>query len=270
MRNIVLFIFSLFLFTACSTKQVNNTNETKTQIKTETTQVVQSDDEEFDDFEEEFEEEVQQNDFDPLEGYNRVMTTFNDYVYLNVLDPIASGYKYVVPTPVRTGVSNVFDNLLFPVRFSNNLLQLKFANATEELGRFVVNSIWGIAGIMDPAKTELGWEEHDEDFGQTLGYWGVGEGFHVVLPILGPSNLRDMVGLVGDSYVSPLNSTGQSDLPYKLRTNAVETAATFTLRQVNQFSFTTGQYKNLTKDSVDLYPLLKSVYNQRRENQIKE
>ena len=161
----------------------------------------------FDDFDNEFAKTEEKHPFDPLSGYNRVMTTFNDKLYINVLNPVATGYSNTLPQSFRISVSNFFDNLLFPIRFVNNLLQFKFQNCTEELGRFVVNTIWGLGGFMDPASSELGWKAHNEDFGQTLGFYGVGEGFHVVLPFLGPSNLRDMVGLVADGYVSPISTT---------------------------------------------------------------
>ena len=154
--------------------------------------------------------------FDPLSGYNRLMTNFNDKFYLNVLNPVSKSYAFVVPETARIGIDNFFNNLMFPVRFTNNLLQLKFQNSTEELGRFLVNTIWGLAGFMDVAKSELQWKEHKEDFGQTLGFYGVGDAIPVVLPLIGPSNLRDIVGLGADSYVSALSTTGDSDLNYKI------------------------------------------------------
>lgn len=220
---------------------------------------------ENDDFSNEF--ATKQDSFDPLSGYNRTMTSFNHYVYLNILAPTANGYSSVVPEAARTGLSNFFDNLLFPIRFANNLLQLKFAYAFEELGRFTVNSTFGILGFMDPA-SKMDLKQRDEDFGQTLGYYGVGEGFHIVLPFFGPSNLRDTVGLVADNYINPLTDTGSLD--YKIPDRPEKSLGINTVKIVNTTSLNQGKYEALTKDAIDLYPLLKDTYNQRREQAIKE
>ena len=219
------------------------------------------------DFSNEFEEKKIEV-FDPLSGYNRVMTSFNDVVYVNVFNPITKGYVNVMPEPARVGVSNFFHNLLFPVRFINNLLQFKIQNSFEELGRFVVNSTFGILGFMDPASTHLGWEKHNEDFGQTLGFYGVGPGFHLVLPILGPSNLRDTFGLVGDGYVSPINDA--SALNYKIPNDSSQTIYAGGGKYLNDNSFDLGKYENLKKDAVDFYPFLRDVYEQRRNKLIEE
>jgi len=221
------------------------------------------------DFSDEFNDEKLEV-FDPLSGYNRVMTSFNDKVYIYVFDPVTRGYTAVMPEVARTGVSNFLDNLLFPIRFVNNLLQFKFENSAEELGRFLINSTFGLLGFMDPASEHLGWEAHDEDFGQTLGFYGVGSGFHIVLPILGPSNLRDSLGLVADGYVSPLNNFGDSDLKYKIPNNGEETIYISTSKNINKNSFHLGRYQDLKKDALDLYPFLRNIYEQKRKNEIKE
>jgi len=221
------------------------------------------------DFSDEFSDEKLEV-FDPLSGYNRVMTSFNDKVYIYVFDPVTRGYKVVMPEVARTGVSNFFDNLLFPIRFVNNLLQFKFENSAEELGRFLINSTFGLLGFMDPAGEQLGWEAHDEDFGQTLGFYGVGSGFHIVLPILGPSNLRDTFGLVADGYVSPLNNFGDKDLKYKIPNNDEQTIYISSSKNVNKNSFHLGRYQDIKKDALDLYPFLRNIYEQKRKNEIKE
>ena len=263
MKNIILIISIALFFNACAGKEA-----TKVNGEQNTTTSIVSDD--FgDEFGDEF-EEVQVEIFDPLSGYNRVMTSFNDGVYTYALNPIASGYTYILPQTARVGISNFFNNLLFPLRFTNNLLQLKFQNSAEELGRFLINSTFGLLGFMDPAKTELGWEEHDEDFGQTLGHYGVAEGFHVVLPLLGPSNLRDIVGLAADSYVSPLSTIGSSDIQYKIPNNTLENVGITTSKTVNSTSLRLGQYEAIKKDALDLYPFLRDVYNQARQKQIEE
>lgn len=220
-------------------------------------------------FDSEFSEKKEEV-FDPLSGYNRLMTTFNDKVFMNVLNPVAEGYAYVTPETIRIGINNFFENILFPVRFSNNLLQLKFKNSGEELGRFLVNTLWGLGGFMDPATKELNMKTHDEDLGQTLGFYGVGEGFPIVLPFLGPSNLRDTVGLVADSYVNPLSTTGDSDLRYKIPNNMGQQIAIQTFDAVNSTSLKLGQYESLKKDALDLYPFLRDIYSQARKKQIEE
>jgi phospholipid-binding lipoprotein MlaA len=226
-----------------------------------------------DDFAQSFDSEFNKNKievFDPLSGYNRLMTSFNDKIYMNVLDPTARGYAYIVPQTVRIGVDNFFKNLMFPVRFVNNILQLKFQNSTEELGRFLVNTIWGLAGFMDVAKTELGLRAHDEDFGQTLGFYGVGDGFHVVLPLLGPSNLRDIVGISADSYVNVFSKTGSNEIKYKIPNTYLQQVGIATYDVVNSTSLKLGQYESIKKDALDLYPFLRDIYTQARKKQIEE
>ncbi len=208
--------------------------------------------------------------FDPLSGYNRLMTSFNDKVFINILNPASQGYAFIVHENIRIGIDNFFENIMFPVRFSNNLLQLKFNNANEELGRFLINTLWGLGGFMDLATSELNMKPHKEDFGQTLGFYGVGDGFHVVLPLLGPSNLRDIVGMTADSYVSPLSTTGDSDLKYKIPNNLAQQVGIKTFDVINSNSLKLGQYESLKKDALDLYPFLRDVYTQARKKQIEE
>ena len=223
----------------------------------------------FNDFEDEFIEEKVEV-YDPLEGYNRTMTSFNDYVYINLLTPTSKTYADTLPEPLRISISNFFDNIMFPIRFTNNLLQLKFQNSAEEFLRFTINSTVGILGLFDPAKHSFGLQEHNEDFGQTLGFYGVGEGFHVVLPFLGPSNLRDMVGLASDSYLSALSNTGSSDIKYKIIDNTTQTIVVKAYSTINATSLRVGQYENLRKDALDLYPFLRDMYNQKRAREIQE
>ena len=226
-----------------------------------------------DNFDEEFNSEFstkKEEIFDPLSGYNRLMTSFNDKVFINVLNPVAKGYAYVTPETMRIGINNFFENILFPVRFSNNLLQLKFKNSSEELGRFLVNTLWGLGGFMDPATKELDMKAHKEDFGQTLGFYGVGEGFPIVLPFLGPSNVRDIVGLAADSYINPLTVTGDSDLRYKIPNTFLEQVGIQTFDVINSTSLTLGEYESLRKDALDLYPFLRDIYSQARKKQIEE
>ena len=220
------------------------------------------------DFDAEFQQTESSNTSDPLSGYNEVMTSFNDTFYEYTLRPVAKAYAYVIPQTGRECVSNVFDNLLFPVRFINNVLQLKFANSFEELGRFAINSTLGFGGLIDVAYNDYGLKPHDEDFGQTLGYYGIGSGFHIVLPLLGPSNLRDVVGFAGDWWANPLAYVRQRDI--NLLDNSTESFMLSTFRVVNTTSLHTDEIDALRKNAIDLYPFWRNVYESRREKQIKE
>lgn len=141
---------------------------------------------------------------DPLEGYNRVMFSFNDKADRWVLKPVAKGYRYVMPDFLERGVYRMFSNLGEVLNVTNDLLQGKVGQAGNDGGRFLINSTIGIAGFFDVAK-HAGLEKSDgEDFGQTFGVWGVGEGAYVVLPFWGPSTLRDAPSLLLDSVFNPI------------------------------------------------------------------
>ena len=145
----------------------------------------------------------QSNVNDPLESYNRVMHSFNDTVDKAVIKPIAQGYDFIMPAPISTGVSNFFSNLNEITVIANDVLQFKFNQAFDDTSRFAINSTLGIVGFMDVA-SDFGYRKNNEDFGQTLGSWGVGPGPYLVLPFLGPRDIRDTVGLVGDYYTDPM------------------------------------------------------------------
>jgi len=216
-----------------------------------------------------FEEEMQVEEIsDPLKPYNRVMTNFNDNIYENIFIPLNKGYKVVTTNEVRKSIDKFFKNLAFPMRFLNNTLQMKFHYAFEETGRFVVNSTAGVLGFFDPAKSEMNLKAHDEDFGQTLGFYGLGSGPHLVLPIFGPSNLRDFSGLFVDSALSPVD---YKDRHYPTLTNTwASYIGVRTTQKFNEMSLFSDTYDKVKKDAVDLYPYLRNIYEQRRNNQIKE
>lgn len=139
---------------------------------------------------------------DPWESINRPIFTFNDTLDTYALKPLAQGYQKVTPNFVQDGVHNFFNNLGDVKNLANNLLQAKFHNAGVDTSRLLFNSTFGLAGLIDVA-TPMGLQRNDEDFGQTLGYWGVGSGPYVMLPFLGPSTLRDAPAKIPDIYVSP-------------------------------------------------------------------
>jgi len=276
----ILLTIILFSFSGCSSKttaepsnQTVNTSITKINPVSDTSNIKQEAEDttqEFGgEFEEEFEAQEIDNAFDPLSGYNRSMTTFNDKMIIYALNPVSEAYAAVIPQPLRIGLSNFIKNINYPVRLVNNLLQGKFQNVSDETERFIVNSTVGLAGLMDPAQTYMHIPAHKEDFGQTLGYYGVGSGFHIVLPFLGPSNLRDLAGLTLDAYASPLvNIRGLEN--YKIPQNLEQSLGIVAIHMINQTSLNLGQYESIKKDAIDLYPFLKDIYEQKRVSDIAE
>jgi len=272
---------TLFTFQGCTTKEATlelSNQQTKTELTTsDPLQKSTLDDQETDnqtedfsgEFEEEFSERETNDTIDPLSGYNRAMTSFNDKIIIYGLNPISEAYAYILPQPLRLGISNFIHNIQFPIRFTNNLLQGKFQNSSNELERFLVNSIVGLGGLMDPAKNYMNIHPHEEDFGQTLGHYGVGSGFHVILPFLGPSNIRDIVGITGDGYLSPLvNVRGLEN--YKIPQNLGQSIGIYAVHTINKTSLHLGEYEDLKKDAVDLYPFLRDIYEQKRDSDIAE
>lgn len=263
-------ITSTDVTSSTSPKLVSATQETENHQKTEKQEKIEKQTESFDnEFESEFSEADTTEDIDPLSGYNRFMTSFNDGFITYLLNPVSEGYAAILPQPVRIGVSNFVHNINFPIRFINNLLQLKFQNSSDELERFIVNSTVGIAGLMDPAEDLMHIPKHNEDFGQTLGHYGVGPGFHLVLPFIGPSNARDTIGLFPDMYLSPLVNLKSYD-QYRIPANFGESIAVYAVEIINKNSLHLGEYESLKKDALDLYPFLKDIYEQKRVSEIAE
>jgi len=222
-----------------------------------------------DSFEDEYRNEDTEEKPDPLKNYNHIMTQINDTLFISLVNPISKGYAYITPKALQLGIMHFIYNIEFPIRFTNNLLQGKFQNSVDELERFLVNTTVGIGGLFDPASTYMNLPTHNEDFGQTLGYYGVGAGYHVVLPFLGPSNLRDIIGLLADGYTSPL--IYQSNLKkYKLPQNYVQSMGIYSLKMINKNAQNLGAYESLKKDAIDLYPFLKEIYEQKRTADIAE
>lgn len=145
------------------------------------------------------------NPEDPYEGFNRQMFAFNDGLDKAVLEPVAKGYRSVTNEPVRQGVTNFVNNLSEPVTFANEVLQGKVGNAAGTVGRFIINTTIGIIGIFNPAEA-MGIKRTDEDFGQTLGVWGIDDGPYIVLPFLGSGNPRDFLGRGVDYAINPINN----------------------------------------------------------------
>ncbi len=197
---------------------------------------------------------------DPFEPVNRVFFHFNDKLYFWLLKPAARGYKFIVPEPARKGIKNFFNNLSFPVRFVNCILQCKFEGAGYEFGRFMINSTIGLAGFMDIAANKFDMKEYDEDLGQTIGSYGVGHGFFITWPVLGPSTVTDTIGDVGDAFLDPLNYLDLKT-KYDLSIKGVE--------KVNETSLS-QEYEDITKSALDPYTAVKDAYYQYRQNKIKK
>lgn len=139
---------------------------------------------------------------DPWERMNRATFTFNDKLDRAILKPVARAYRKVTPHPVQVGVSNFMTNVSYPTVMVNDLLQGRFTPLVRDTGRLLINTTIGVGGLFDPA-TSMGFEKNDRDFGQTLGVWGVKSGPYLVIPFLGPSDVRDGVGRVGDVFSDP-------------------------------------------------------------------
>lgn len=197
---------------------------------------------------------------DPLEPINRVFFTFNDKLYFWVMKPVAKGYNAVVPEWGRIRVRNVFKNAAMPVRFINSILQLKMHAAAKELGRFIVNTTAGLGGMFDILEGNPDAGSSNEDLGQTLGVYGIGDGFYLVLPVLGPSSFRDTIGLAGDYYLYPVHYLSDKDA----------VSAIDSYERVNNTSLRLGDYEDMIESAVDPYTAVKDAYIQHRRSKVKE
>jgi len=195
------------------------------------------------------------NPADPLEPLNRVVFSFNDAADKAVIKPVARAYRAVLPGIVRTGVSNFFSNLEDIWISVNDVLQGKFQEGIDDLGRVLFNSTFGIAGIFDFA-SQLGFQKHNEDFGQTLGSWGVGSGAYLVLPILGPSTIRDGFGLLLDT---------QADLVFKIDGVPVHNSLYGTRAIANRANLLDAS-SVIEQAALDKYAFVRDAWLQRRRN----
>jgi len=196
---------------------------------------------------------------DPLEPFNRGVFWVNDKLYFYALKPVAKGYRLVIPRTARVSVGNFFSNLAAPIRVGNALLQLKFRDFGTEVYRFVINTTFGIAGLFDPAESVAGVRPVNEDFGQTLGTYGLGHGFYLVLPIVGPSSLRDGVGSFVDSFADPLR---YADF------ETMELVGINLFKVTNRLSLDRDTYEGIVQDSIDPYLFIRAAYAQRRKAQV--
>jgi phospholipid-binding lipoprotein MlaA len=199
---------------------------------------------------------------DPIESVNREIFWFNDQVDIYAMEPIARGYDYITPKPVQIGVSNFFANLRYPSYLVSDLVQFKFTQAAEHTGRFLLNSTIGLFGLIDVAK-HVGLEDHREDFGIALAYHDIPAGPYLVLPFLGPSNLRDGVGQVVDFFLDPLAILGLSNNIDKGDRDKIA----YPLGALRLISIRSGLIEAIEaakSSSVDYYLFMQSAYYQHR------
>ncbi|KJS31857.1 MAG: hypothetical protein VR64_10005 [Desulfatitalea sp. BRH_c12] len=197
---------------------------------------------------------------DPLEPVNRAMFVFNDKLYFWVMKPVAEGYRFVTPTPVRSGVRNFFHNLGAPVRIVNNVLQGKGRAAEAEWTRFLYNTTVGILGFGNPAARYPELNVSPEDLGQTLAVYGIGDGFFLMWPILGASTLRDTAGMGGDRFLNPIGYVDPFELSLGLSG----------YDKINTLSFRIGDYESLKDAALDPYASFRDAYIQLRQSKIKQ
>lgn len=198
---------------------------------------------------------------DPIEPFNRAMYHFNDKLYFWVLKPVATGYGKVIPEVVRVSVKNFFTNLAFPIRFVSSLLQADIEGAGQETGRFFINSIWGVAGLFDLASMEgANLPKQDSDLGQSMGLWGIGQGFYIVWPVFGPSSPRDTLGSVGEFFLYPVS--------YLQPWYASSGVKSYEI--INDTSLKIGDYEALKGAAIDPYIAIRDAYVQYRYKKIEK
>jgi phospholipid-binding lipoprotein MlaA len=194
---------------------------------------------------------------DPLEPLNRATHSFNMAIDAVILKPIAQVYRFILPQPIRQMITNFLDNLQSPLILANDLLQGEFERGGTTIARFVTNTTVGVGGLFDPA-SEWGMEKHKEDFGETLAVWGVGEGFYLVLPFFGPSNPRDLTGLVAEFFADPVDLYLDHEDERELR------IARTSLEVIDFRERNLDTLEELERNTDDLYAAMRSAYRQNR------
>lgn len=198
---------------------------------------------------------------DPIEPWNRFWFGFNDILYRGVFKPINTGYEAVTPTEFRQGLSNFFHNLLFPVRFFNCLLQGEFMDAGVEASRFIINSTAGFGGLMNPgARAKPLWSDEPDviDTAQTFGRWGMGDGFYIVWPVIGPTTVRTSLGWVGDAAMNPMTYVTPAWIPWSVSAG----------RGLASMGGILENYESIRRIAVEPYLAVRSAYVQSSRAQI--
>jgi phospholipid-binding lipoprotein MlaA len=194
--------------------------------------------------------------YDPIEPFNRVVFTFNDKMFIWVLNPVATGYSKILPADIRGCFRNFFYNLAEPVRSLNCLLQGRFRDSGLTLSRFLINSTCGVFGFADPASKEFSIAPVYATLGETFSVWGVGDGFYLVVPFMGPSTLRDFAGTMGDSFAKATY--------YPWNDDDVTSITAYGANSINTISLHLGEYEELKSMSFDPYVSFRDGYFQMR------
>jgi len=274
----VYLVLGFFSFSGCASKTaVMNTSQspaakshTTSSFSSNSAQTVAGDEELQENFLDKDEDELnlldEENDesifqiADPLAPLNRFWFHFNDKLYFWLLKPVAKGYRAVVPTPLRIGFKNFFNNLTAPIRIVNCLLQGKGRAGADEFTRFIINTGPGLFGFLDATQNIPALKSADEDLGQTLAVYGIGDGFYIVWPFLGPSTLRDTIGGLGDRFLNPLTYVQPAEAALGITA----------FRVINATSFRIGDYEALKDAALEPYDAFQNAYIQHRQKKIKD
>lgn len=199
--------------------------------------------------------------YDPLEPMNRLFFEINDDLYVWMVKPLTRGYSHILPLELRESFGNFFLNLGFPINFLNTLLQGDLRSTVIVVERFVINTTLGVGGLVDVAANEFDLGPRRADFGQTLGRWGVGEGPFIYWPLLGPSNIRDTIGLAADTFVKPL--------PYIYEDTMIDLAV-YSTERINALSLNPDLYDDMKRFSLDPYVAVRQAYSDYRRAELLE
>ena len=271
--NIIVFIFAsaFFLFPDCA--HSNEDKPLSTSVFTlasaaSENQIISlasktSSNNEQEDFFDEFEEEYEEKSgyvADPLAPWNRIIFRFNDKLYFWALKPLTRGYKAVTPRLLRVGAKNFFQNMTTPGRLVNCILQAKWQAAESELACFLFNSTVGVLGFGNPAKKHPEFDVNQEDMGQTFGVYGIGNGFYLVWPVIGPSTLRDSFGMAGDWFLNPFSYVEPAETSLGIPGYKI----------INDTSFRIGDYEAFKDAAIEPYEAMRNAYVQHRKQKVEK
>ncbi len=214
-----------------------------------------------DEFKDEFNDDEDEAIYDPIEPFNRLMWSFNEKLFDNVMEPVARGYSKVIPEPVRIMTKRFFSNLLEPVALVSSAAQNNKEKVDRSIGRFLINSTLGIGGLFDPAEKTFNIKKANEDFGQALGYHNVPTGAFIMLPIFGPMTTRGLVGKLSQAFLSP---------EFIFGIDILTATGIGALEMVNAISLNLGQKEELDSFALDPYTSVKDFHIQHRKALIKE
>lgn len=267
--NLLLLILSLFVFQACATKKSEPAlpqNQASPNLVLQEPESVSppssvpadhSYDDWDDDWDDDWEEDLDTNSQpDKIEGLNRAVFSFNDGFISYIFKPIDTVYSGLFPSYMRRGFGNFYRNLGYPVRLINSLLQFKFDKVGKETASFIMNTTFGVGGLFHITHDMPQLQSSPEDFGQTLSFYGLGHGSYVVLPLIGPSSVRDAVGLVADAVVHPLFWIHPESVQYSMAGHDM----------TNTMSRHLPTYEAIKEESFDHYSSMKDIYFQHRKS----